>query len=145
MSTRVTETDLIAPPAADVPQTAAATQERSIVRGGLLLMAAKLTHIATGFGLYVLLLAILVDSLDAVEGTAAFGVWGTVFAIINPINMMFATGALQMVSQLAASQGAAFGGVFYRAAVTQFVVGLAAFGAMQLAAPWIARSLLHDP
>jgi O-antigen/teichoic acid export membrane protein len=139
MSTRATDTSLIG------PQTTAATPERSIVRGGLLLMAAKLAHIATGFGLYVFLLAILVDSLGAVEGTAAFGVWGTVFAVVNPINMMFATGALQMVSQLAASRGAAFGGVFYRAAGTQLVVGLAAFVALQLATPWIAGDLLHDP
>jgi O-antigen/teichoic acid export membrane protein len=139
MSTRATDTDLI------VSQAAAAAPERSIVRGGLLLMAAKLTHIATGFGLYVFLLAILVDSLGAVEGTAAFGVWGTVFAVVNPVNMMFATGALQMVSQLAASQGAAFGGVFYRAAGTQCVVGLAAFAVLQVAAPWIASRLLHDP
>ena len=140
MSTHATDTTLLRPQAA-----AAAAPERSIVRGGLLLMAAKLTHIATGFGLYVFLLAILVGSLGAAEGTAAFGVWGTVFAVINPINMMFATGALQMVSQLAASQGAAFGGVFYRAAGTQFVVGLAAFAGLQLATPWIARDVLHDP
>jgi O-antigen/teichoic acid export membrane protein len=139
MSTHATDTTLLA------PQAAAVTPERSIVRGGLLLMAAKLTHIATGFGLYVFLLAILVDSLGAVEGTAAFGVWGTVFAVVNPINMMFATGALQMVSQLAASRGAAFGGAFYRTAATQLIVGLAAFVALQLAAPWIARDLLHDP
>jgi O-antigen/teichoic acid export membrane protein len=140
MSTHVTDTTLLRPHAAAV-----SIPERSIVRGGLLLMAAKLTHIAAGFGLYVFLLAILVDSLGAAEGTAAFGVWGTVFAVINPINMMFATGALQMVSQLAASQGAAFGGVFYRAAGTQFLVGLAAFAGLQLATPWIARDLLHDP
>jgi O-antigen/teichoic acid export membrane protein len=139
MSTRATDKSRIE------PQTTSATPERSIVRGGLLLMAAKLAHIGTGFGLYVFLLAILVDSLGAVEGTAAFGVWGTVFAVVNPINMMFATGALQMVSQLAASRGAAFGNVFYRAAGTQLAIGLAAFLALQLATPWIAADLLHDP
>jgi O-antigen/teichoic acid export membrane protein len=138
MVTRATDTNLLA------SQATTAAAERSIVRGGLLLMAAKLTHIGSGFGLYVFLLAFLVDSLGAAQGTAAFGVWGTVFAVVNPINMMFATGALQLISQLAASQGAAFGGVFYRAAGTQLVVGLAAFGALQLATPWIARDLLHD-
>ena len=68
MSTRATDTSLME------RQEATATPERSIVRGGLLLMAAKLTHIAAGFGLYAFLLVILVDSLGAVEGTAAFGV-----------------------------------------------------------------------
>src|SRR6185503_706650 len=138
MSTRASDTTLIA------PQATGAAPERSIVRGGLLLMVAKLSHIATGFGLYVFLLVILVDSLGAVEGTAAFGVWGTIFAVVNPINMMFATGALQMVSQLAASRGTEFSGIFYRAAGTQFVVGLAVFAALQVATPWIARDLLHD-
>ena len=46
---------------------------------------------------------------------------------------------------LAASRGAAFGNVFYRAAGTQLAIGLAAFLALQLATPWIAADLLHDP
>jgi O-antigen/teichoic acid export membrane protein len=141
MSTRAADPSLVEAQAT----AAAAAPERSVVRGGLLLMAAKLAHIGTGFGLYVFLLAILVANLGAVEGTVAFGVWGTVFAVINPVNMMFATGALQMVSQLAASHGGQFSGLFYRAAGTQALVGLAAFGALQLASPWIARELLHDP
>src|SRR5215207_615973 len=124
MNVRATESQILGArveTAAETPR-----MERSIVRGGLLLMAAKLTHIATGFGLYAFLLVLLTGSLGAVEGTAAFGTWGTVFAVVNPINMMFATGALQMVSQLAASQGRAFSGVFYRAAGTQLALGLVA-------------------
>jgi O-antigen/teichoic acid export membrane protein len=131
-------------PAAATP-TVESGVESGIVRGGLLLMTAKLAHIATGFFLYAFLLAILTASLGAVDGTAAFGVWGTVFAVINPINMMFATGALQLVSQLAASHGRAFGGAFYRAARTQAFIGIAAFAALLLLAPVIASELLHDP
>lgn len=141
MSVRASETAALdAAPAADK-----AAVESSIVRGGLLLMTAKLAHIATGFFLYAFLLAILTASLGPVEGTAAFGVWGTVFAVINPINMMFATGALQLVSQLAASHGHAFGGAFYRAARSQAFIALAAFAALMLLAPTIAARFLHDP
>jgi O-antigen/teichoic acid export membrane protein len=139
MSVRASETGLVE---ARAP---AAAAEPTIVRGGLLLMAAKLVHIATGFGLYAFLLVMLTGTLGAVEGTAAFGVWGTVLAIINPINMMFAYGALQMVSQLAASHGRAFGGLFYRAAATQALLGLGAFAVFQLLAPLIASELLRDP
>jgi stage V sporulation protein B len=115
-----------------------------VVRGGALLMLAKLVHIAASFPLWFFLSALLDRSLGA-GGVAAFGVYGTTMLVVNPLNMMFGQGALQMVSRTVASREDDPDGAF-RACLTVLVPLLVLFTvAFQFAAPWIARAWLNDP
>ncbi len=114
------------------------------VRGGLLLIAAKIVHVVAGFGLYFFLLMFFTRTLGEIAGTVAFGVWGTTFSIINPLNMTFAAGTLQLVSRLAASRGAQFEGIFREVRRAQVLLVAACFVVFELSAPLIAARLLND-
>lgn len=130
--------------AAEAGDRAGAAGETSIVRGGLLLMLAKLVHVLAGFGLFFFLAEILQRSLGN-EGTAAFGIYGTLLVIINPLNMMFAQGTLQLVSRTVASRPDLDPAAVFRACARvqlPFVLGILAL--FQCAAPFIAESYLND-
>ncbi|RKY18996.1 MAG: hypothetical protein DRQ55_11845 [Planctomycetota bacterium] len=119
-------------------------QRAEVVRGGLLLMLAKLVHTIAGFGLFFFLSAILDWSMGG-AGIAAFGIYGTALVVINPLNMMFAQGTLQLVSQMVASHPDDPGGVFRACARMQLPLVLAFVVLFQLAVPAIARHGLNDP
>lgn len=129
--------------AADTPQ-----DDGSLVRGGTLLLSAKLVAVLGGFALYWLLARVFTASLGEVAGTAALGTWGATFGLINPLNTMAAAGTLQMMSRLVASRGgpagALGGAVFGRAARTQGLWILAVFAALELSAGALARHVLND-
>lgn len=129
---------------AAVTNTASQNDDVAIVRGGLILIIAKLTHIFAGFGLYFFLLMVFTDSLGEVAGTAAFGAFGITLSVINPINMMFAIGSVQLVSQLVASRGKDFATIFMQCVRAQFILVMAFFILIEAAAPWIAEFILKD-
>lgn len=116
---------------------------RALVRGGLVLMLAKLVHTVAGFGLYFFLSALMDWSMGA-DGVAAFGVYGTALVIINPLNMMFAQGTLQLVSRTVAAHPDDPDGVFRACVRVQVPFVLLFCGAFELAAPWVAEHLLND-
>lgn len=119
--------------------------DAGLLRGGTLLLLAKLVAVVGGFALYWLLAHVFSASLGEVAGAAAFGVWGATFGVINPLNSMAAAGTMQMMSRLVASraQGPA-GAVFWHAARTQLLLVVAIFAALELAAGFVARSVLND-
>lgn len=118
---------------------------RNVVRGGLLLMLAKLVHTIAGFGLFFFLAAAFQRAMGG-DGTAAFGIYGTLLVVINPLNMMFAQGTLQLVSRTVASRPDADPAAVFRACArvqVPFVLGFVVL--FQLAVPTIARDFLNDP
>ena len=115
-----------------------------VVRGGLLLMLAKVVHTIAGFGLYFFLSAIMDWSMGG-AGIAAFGIYGTALVVINPLNMMFAQGTLQLVSQMVASHPGEPDAVFRACARLQVPFALAFLALFQLAVPSIAEHWLNDP
>jgi O-antigen/teichoic acid export membrane protein len=118
--------------------------DTTVVRGGLQLMLAKLVHTFAGFGLFFFLAEIFQRAMG-VDGTAAFGVYGTLLVIVNPLNMMFAQGTLQLVSRTVASRPELNpADVFKACARVQlpFVLGFLAL--FQLGAPYIAENFLND-
>jgi O-antigen/teichoic acid export membrane protein len=133
--------------AADTPQ-----HDGGLVRGGTLLIAAKLVAVIGGFALYWFLARVFTHALGEVQGTAAFGTWGATFGVINPLNAMAAAGTLQMMSRLVAQRGGsgrgsgdALGGdVFGRAARMQLIWMLGLFAGLELSAGALARFVLND-
>lgn len=117
---------------------------RHIVRGGAILFVAKLTHVAAGFGLYFFLAMFFTRSLGNVAGAAAFGIWGAVMSLINPINMMFVIGTQQAVSHFAASRAGSPVGAFWTCAWAQIVIVAGLFAGFQILAPQIAGWRLND-
>ncbi len=118
--------------------------ETTVVRGGLLLMLAKLVHTIAGFGLFFFLAAIFQRAMGE-DGTAAFGIYGTLLVIINPLNMMFAQGTMQLVSRTVASRPDLDPADVFRAcARVQLPLVLGFLALFQLAAPLIAESFLND-
>jgi O-antigen/teichoic acid export membrane protein len=125
-----------------------ATDDGTLLRGGTLLLSAKAVAVLGGFALYWLLARIFTASLGETEGTAAFGVWGATFGVINPFNGVAAAGTLQMMSRLVSSRGGPAslgGGVFGRAALTQLLWMLTVLVAFEAGAGVIARYALNDP
>ncbi|MHC4504970.1 MAG: lipopolysaccharide biosynthesis protein, partial [Planctomycetota bacterium] len=114
------------------------------IRGGIVLIVAKVVHIGAGFGLYFFLALAFTRSLGEEGGTAAFGTWGATFGVMNPINMMAATAALQMMSHVVASRGATVGTVFRSCARIQLPLVALVFIALVVAARPIARVALND-
>jgi len=116
----------------------------AVVRGGLLLMAAKLAHIVAGSGIWFFLADIMTRRMgDA--GTAAYGVYGTTLdAVINPLNMMLAQGTLQLVSRLVASHPGQVDAVFRRCLAIVVPASLVFLVLFELAAPLVARWQFRD-
>jgi O-antigen/teichoic acid export membrane protein len=114
------------------------------IRGGILLIAAKVVHVVAGFGLYFFLALAFTHAMGKAEGTAAFGIWGATFGVMNPVNMMAATATLQMMSRVVASGRTGVGAAFRSCARIQLTLIVALFGALQLAAGPIARTVLND-
>lgn len=114
-----------------------------LVQGGSLLLAARIVTVMSGFLLYWGLALIFTTTLGQVEGTAAFGVWGATFGIINPISAMAFAGTLQVMSRVIATRGEA--SAFRYAARSQLVLILAIAVAFELAAGVIASRVLNDP
>lgn len=106
-------------------------------------MSAKLVNVLAGFFLFVLLAEIFRRSLGD-GAVAAFGTYGTVLLIVNPLNMMFAQGTLQVVSQLVSSHPQDMDGVFRRCLSVQVPLVLAALLLFEAAAPYLAEHLLND-
>ena len=117
---------------------------RHLVRGGAILFVAKLTHVVAAFGLYFFLAILLTRSLGNVAGAAAFGVWGAVLSIINPINMMFVIGTQQAVSHFTARGGGAATGAFWACTRAQVILVLGSLAAFQILTPQIAQWRLND-
>jgi stage V sporulation protein B len=114
------------------------------VRGGILLITAKVVHVVAGFGLYFFLALAFTRAMGKAAGTAAFGIWGATFGVMNPVNMMAATATLQMMSRVVASGRTGTGAVFRACARTQLLLVAAMFCVLQLAAGPIARYVLND-
>ncbi|MFT7465010.1 MAG: O-antigen/teichoic acid export membrane protein, partial [Pseudohongiellaceae bacterium] len=121
-----------------------ASGSATVVRGGLLLMLAKLVHTIAGFGLFFFLAAIFQRSMGE-AGTAAFGIYGTLLVIVNPLNMMFAQGTMQLVSRTVASRPDLDPADVFRAcARVQLPFVLSILALFQLLAPYIAENMLND-
>ena len=114
------------------------------VRGGILLITAKVVHVVAGFGLYFFLALAFTRAMGKGAGTAAFGIWGATFGVMNPVNMMAATATLQMMSRVVAGGRAGVGAAFRSCARTQLLLVATMFGVLQLAAGPIARYVLND-
>jgi len=115
-----------------------------MVRGGILLMAAKLVHVFSGFGLYFFLLVVLTRLMGDTAGTEAFGIFGATMGVMNPFNMMFAVGSIQLVSHLVARGGEHPGAVFRQCLQSQLLLAILYLASMELAAGWISRLVLQD-
>jgi O-antigen/teichoic acid export membrane protein len=120
------------------------TESGADVRGGILLIAAQVVHVVAGFGLYFFLALAFTHAMGKPAGTAAFGIWGATFGVMNPINMMAATATLQMMSRVVASGRTGAGAAFRSCARTQLLLVAVVFVVLQLAAGPIARYVLND-
>jgi O-antigen/teichoic acid export membrane protein len=114
-----------------------------LVEGGTQLLVAKAVAVVGGFALYWGLALAFTASLGEVAGTAALGVWGATFGIVNPISAMASAGTLQVMSRVTARQGQA--SAFRSTARAQLLLVGAVFLGLELAAGWIARHVLNDP
>jgi O-antigen/teichoic acid export membrane protein len=114
-----------------------------LVLGGAHLLGAKVVAVLAGFGLYWGLALAFSAALGEVAGTAALGVWGATFGIVNPISAMALAGTLQVMSRFVARAGHA--SAFRSAARAQLLLVGGVFFGLQLSAGWIAGSVLNDP
>ncbi len=115
-----------------------------MLRGGALLIAAKVVHVLAGFGLYFLVALAFTRSRGEIAGTAAFGVWGATFGVMNPINQMAATATLQMISRAVACRSSCSAAVFRTCARLQLPLVTGVFLVLVLGARPIARIVLND-
>jgi O-antigen/teichoic acid export membrane protein len=114
-----------------------------LVLGGAHLLGAKVVAVLAGFGLYWGLALAFSAALGEIAGTAALGVWGATFGIVNPISAMALAGTLQVMSRFVARAGHA--SAFRSAARAQLLLVGGVFFGLQLSAGWIAGSVLNDP